>query len=515
MYDILKPPEGLSCSVHVAPRWLREKEVKYSINHKVNRGGGRFSKRRCLGEESAMGGSLGGQRYPRYGRRLSRRDFLKVGGASLAGAALLGTAGCGGQQGGQQDGAQTIVFSFGPDDSGTLQEVVERFNREHEGEIQVEYQERSRTSDEYFRSLVSDFEAGGGDVDVIGGDVIWAAEFADNAWIEDISSRFYGDYPQDVPGAFLEAQINSVSWRNRLWGVPWFSDAGLLYDRRDLLEESGFDAAPTTWDGLKEIANQVTQESGTQYGFVFQGDNYEGGVVNGMEFIWSAGGQVLSTSGIQAVPGQPVSPSPNEVQADDPRVVEGLAMERSMVEDGVAPEEVAGYRELDAQQAFFAGDAVFLRGWPYMYTLALEGEADLNTDQIGIAQIPVSEEGNQSYSCLGGWNMYINAASEKQDAAWEFIKFATAPEQQRFRAIEGSFLPTLSELYNDQEILDQVPVMELGGEIIRNNLRARPSSPAYSRLSQRMAVRFNECLSGELSPEETAETLQREMEGLL
>jgi hypothetical protein len=35
-------------------------------------------------------------------RTITRRDFLKVGGTGLAGAALLGTAGCGG---GQQGGA--------------------------------------------------------------------------------------------------------------------------------------------------------------------------------------------------------------------------------------------------------------------------------------------------------------------------------------------------------------------------------------------------------------------------
>ena len=454
-----------------------------------------------------------GERHPVGGRRLSRRDFLKVGGASLAGAALLGTAGCGG--GADQGGAQNIVFSFGPDDSGTLQELVERFNREYEGRIRVEYQERSRVTDEYFRSLVSDFEAGGGDVDVIGGDVIWATEFADNGWIEDISRRFYTDYPRDVPDAFLEAQINSVSWRNRLWGVPWFSDAGLLYYRRDLLEESGFDAPPATWDGLKEIASRVADESGTRHGFVFQGGIYEGGVVNGMEFIWSAGGQVLSTSSVQAVPGQPVSLSPNQVEVDNPRSAEGLSVERSMIEDGVSPEDVSGYREIDCQEAFFAGEAVFLRGWPYMYALAGGEGAEVGPDQIGIAQIPVATEGNQSYSCLGGWNMYINAASGNQDAAWEFIKFATASEQQRFRALEGSFLPTLTELYSDRQILSEVPVIELGGDIIENNLRSRPASPDYSQLSRRMAIRFNGCLSGEMEPQQTVQTLQEEMEGLL
>ena len=453
------------------------------------------------------------------GRRLSRRDFLKMGGASLAGAALLGTAGCGDTGETGQGGVQNIIFSSGPDDSGTLQQLIDRFNQEREGEIQVEWQQGARATGEYRRRLVSDFEAGGVDADVIGGDVIWATQFADEGWIEDISRRFYTDYPQDVPEAFLEVQINSVAWRNRLWGVPWFSDAGLLYYRRDLLEESGFDAPPSTWDGLKEMAGQVVEESGTRYGFVFQGDDYEGGVVNGMEFIWSAGGRVLTTTSTQASPSispaQPVELSPNVVEVDNPQAVEGLGIERSMIEDGISPQEVTGYREVQSQRTFFDGDAVFLRGWPSMYALAGGENAQVAADQVGIAQIPVATEGNQNYSCLGGANMYMNSSSQNKDAAWEFIKFMTAPEQQRFRALEGSFLPTLEALYNDQEIVNQVPVIELAADVFEGSLRARPSSPEYTQLSQRMAVRFNDCLSGELEPEETAEVLQEELQNLL
>lgn len=52
-------------------------------------------------------------------KRLSRRDFLKMGGTGLAGAALLGTAGCGvfqgegGQQGGGGGGSKTITLNLG------------------------------------------------------------------------------------------------------------------------------------------------------------------------------------------------------------------------------------------------------------------------------------------------------------------------------------------------------------------------------------------------------------------
>jgi multiple sugar transport system substrate-binding protein len=459
-------------------------------------------------------GRAGDKRLAAARKSLSRRDFLRIGGAGLAGATLLGTAGCDGGGGQQGGGPARIIFAVGPDPSGTLLELVGRFNREREGEIQVEYQRMSPVTDEYFDELVSDFSTGAvPPIDVIGGDIIWASELATNGWIEDITRRMYTDYSPRVPDAFLQAPITSCSFQNKFWGVPWFADAGLLYYRQDLLEDNGFDAPPATWDGLKEMANKITQDAGTRHGFVFQGDNYEGGVVNALEYIWNAGGDVLTGNITVNDPNKIFNVTPNHVLINNPGSIRGLEIERSMIDDGVAPEDVASFREQQSLDSFNAGDAVFLRGWHAHYEIfGLEGE--INQDQVGIAALPVAEEGLKSYSCLGGWNMHINRESQNVDAAWEFIKFATAPEQQKFRVLEGSFMPTLRELYNDQEIVDQVPVIERGGEVLKNS-RSRPVTPFYSDISTRLAGAFNANLRGERSPEETVQALHRELQTII
>ncbi|MGF1473843.1 MAG: ABC transporter substrate-binding protein [Rubrobacteraceae bacterium] len=451
----------------------------------------------------------------RVRRSLSRRDFLRLGGTGLAGMALLGTAACGDGGGDQGGGATNIVFSFGPDRSGTLQQLVDRFNQQHEGEIQATYQQMSRVTDEYFRTLVSEFQAGSPEIDVIGGDVIWGAEFAANGWIEDLSRRLYRDYELEVPDAFLKAPMNTVSYQNKLWGVPWFTDVGLLFYRKDLLDEAGLGQAPATWSGLKDIANQVTAETGTQHGFVFPGAEYEGGVVNGAEYIWNAGGSILTGNITVQSGGTPIIVTPNFITINDRDSVEGLRAERATITDNVAPKAVASYREKQCYEAFLKGDAVFMRNWPSAYGLAEEDFSNVSQGQIGIAALPVKEEGMQSWSCLGGWNMYINRASDKTDAAWEFIKFMTAPEQQKFRALEGSFLPTLRSLYDDREILDNAPVIDLGREIIAENARSRPVTPFYSTMSSRMANKFNASLKGETDPEQAVSELQTELENVV
>ena len=222
-----------------------------------------------------------------------------------------------------------------------------------------------------------------------------------NGWIEDLSRRMYSDYSPQVPDAFLEAPLSTVSFQNKLWGVPWFTDAGLLYYRQDLLEDAGLGQPPTTWDGLKDIADQVKQQAGAQYGLVFQGAEYEGGVVNGAEFIWNAGGDILTGNISTSQSGTPLVLSPNFVAIDSPDSIQGLQTERSIITDNVAPQDVAEFKEQQSYEAFLNGDAVFMRGWPFMYALAAGNQYQVNQDQIGIAPLPVGSEGQQSWSCLG------------------------------------------------------------------------------------------------------------------
>jgi multiple sugar transport system substrate-binding protein len=120
----------------------------------------------------------------------------------------------------------------------------------------------------------------------------------------------------------------------------------------------------------------------------------------------------------------------------------------------------------------------------------------------------------QSYSTLGGWNFFINATSEKQEQAWEFIKFMTDPAQQKINALQASKLPTRRALYEDPEILEKAPVARLGKEAIVENSQPRPVSPVYSDVSLELGEQFNRSLKGDVSPEQAVKTLQDELQSI-
>ncbi|HVF00198.1 MAG TPA: hypothetical protein VNA27_02490 [Rubrobacteraceae bacterium] len=53
----------------------------------------------------------------------------------------------------------------------------------------------------------------------------------------------------------------------------------------------------------------------------------------------------------------------------------------------------------------------------------------IDADLLGVVTLPVAEEGLKSYSCAGGWNLFMNANTRDPDAAREFIRVLSAPEQ--------------------------------------------------------------------------------------
>jgi multiple sugar transport system substrate-binding protein len=426
------------------------------------------------------------------GRKLNRRDFLKMSGAGLAGAALLGAAGCGGGS----SGSGGLIFAMGPDDAqGTMAALIKKFNKQ--SDFKVTHRVMPADTGSYFDKLKTEFQAGTGDIDVIGGDVIWPAQLAANGWVLDLTDKF----PASEQQKFLEAPLNSVTYEGKVYGVPWYTDAGMLYHRMDLLEKSGYSEPPKTWDELKEMADKVKQDQGVKYGFVFQGDAYEGGVCNGLEYIWQHGGDVLDPS------------DPDKVIIDSPESAAGLATEASMLSSGVAPQAVSTYQEAETDAAFFQdpGNAVFARQWPYGYAY-LDTKGYLKQDQVGVGPLP-TEEGQDLASCLGGWDMLINAQSDMQDEAWEFIKFMTAPEQMKFRAVRATVLPTRTALLEDPEI-SKIPVVSQGKPAIENT-HARPVSEYYADMSLEMNEQFNACLKGDVSPEQAVSTLQKSLEEIV
>ncbi|HAZ99410.1 MAG TPA: ABC transporter substrate-binding protein [Halomonas sp.] len=323
--------------------------------------------------------------------------------------------------------------------------------------------------------------ANSSDIDVMQIDVVWPGLLANH--LLDLREVL----GEDAAAGHFDTIVTNNTIDDRLVAMPWFTDAGVLYYREDLLEKHGHEV-PTTWQELTEIARDIQnaeREAGNDrmQGFVFQGRAYEGLTVNALEWVASfGGGTVVDNEG--------------EVAINNERAAQALDLAASWIGD-ISPEGVLNYTEEEARGVFQGGNAVFMRNWPYAWSLAQSDDSDVR-GKVGVVQLPAGGEEGQSAAGLGGWNLAVSRYSEHPDIAADLVAYLTGEEEQKRRAIQASYNPTIDSLYQDQEVLDAVPFFGTLYDTFTNAV-ARPSAPtgdAYGRVSNAFFSTSHDVLSG-------------------
>jgi trehalose/maltose transport system substrate-binding protein len=177
---------------------------------------------------------------------------MRIGPAVLALAILLSAAlfGLGVVRG------QTITFAGDPDqgEGGRwMRKRVEQFAKE--SEIQVHYIARPVSATETLGLWQQNWAAKTPDVDVYIIDVIWPGIAAAHA--TDLKQYFT---EKELSEFFPRIMANNTV-QGKLVAIPFFTDAGLLYYRTDLLEKYGFKNPPNTWSELQQMAQPFRRVS--------------------------------------------------------------------------------------------------------------------------------------------------------------------------------------------------------------------------------------------------------------
>jgi trehalose/maltose transport system substrate-binding protein len=286
--------------------------------------------------------------------------------------------------------------------------------------------------------------------------------------------------------------------------MPWFTDAGVLYYRKDLLEKYG-KQPPATWQELTATARAVQRAERARgnrrmWGFVFQGRAYEGLTCNALEWIDSfGGGTIVDAAG--------------EITVANPRAVRALALAGSWVGD-IAPRGVLNYDEEAARGVFQTGNAVFMRNWPYAWALA-QGDDSPVRGKVGVVPLPSGGPGGKPSGALGGWHLAVSRYSKHPAEAADLVAFLTSPAQQKKRAVEASYNPTIPALYADADVLAANPFF---GELLPSlyGATARPSriaGPHYNRLSSDVWRAAHDVLAGKPAAQRVAQ-LERDLDRL-
>jgi multiple sugar transport system substrate-binding protein len=417
-----------------------------------------------------------------------RRAALLVVVAALA-------AGCAG--GPPEAGPVTLVFKhakiLGPSDP--VPGLLREFERRHPG-VRVQAESLSWNSDDQHQFFVINLEGRGATFDVMMLDVVWVAEFARAGWLLDLSPW--------VARAELDPHFPSTlepaTWNGGVWAMPWLMNVGVLYYRSDLLAKYRL-APPPTWEALVDQTVRVRagERDPRLDGIVWQGRQYEGLTVNGLEAIWANGGRVFGKDG--------------GVFPDEQRAAGGLALLRALIVSGVSPAWVTAADEEQSRRHFGDGRAVFLRNWPYAMDLFQQAGSPVR-GKVALAPLPGRAGGAAGVGASGGAHLGVDRRTRHPALAAALVRFLAGASAQKTMSVRGALNPTRMALYHDPDVVRAHPDFPVVHDLMLR-ARPRPVTPYYLMLSTTLQPEFSAALVGVKEPATAVRHARRRLGYLL
>jgi multiple sugar transport system substrate-binding protein len=413
--------------------------------------------------------------------------------AAVAVAALAACSPVGAAQNGpapSTSGIGPITFAIGEEDTGWLPPLIEAWNIQHRDQrVTVIY--LPAAANDQLAQLVANLAAKSDVYDVIDMDVIWTARFASQGWIIPIQ-------PNQFPlKQFLGPAIQTATYQGRLYAVPDYSNADLLYYRKDILAAAHISKPPTTWAELQHLAATVAPKYGVR-GYAGTFAPYEGLTVSFASAVQSEGGSILSQDG-------------TKVTVNSPQALNALQFLVNGFQVGWIPQQALSFEEVSSQDAFEAGQYLFLDNWPDVYSvLSTPGPRNKVYGKFGVVALPGPDAGHPGSSSLGGANLAISTFSQHQRTALDFIKYLTGPKAEREMLVSGGFPPVLTQLYTNKALDSQfqyLPTLEQAIE----TAQPRPAITNYDQASYAISSAVYQALTGHRSPQSALAAMYTEL----
>ena len=343
--------------------------------------------------------------------------------------------------------------------------------------IKVNVVPHPAASDQSYSQLVRAFSQKSSSIDVAMIDVVWPGAFA--PYLVNLKPKL---------GKQSKLHIQSIVQNDTIGGklvaMPWFGDYGILYYRTDLLKKYGYKAPPKTWNQLFTMARKIqTGEQKTNknfYGFVFQGNAYEGLTCNALEWIASAGGGTLISGGKATI---------NNAKA---RTI----LDAMRVQIGkTTPRGVTSYQEDQTEHAFDDGNAAFARNWPYQYGIGATTGSKVK-GKFSVTVLPHGATG-KSVGTVGGWQLAVSKFSKRKDASIEFVRYMTSPAVEKFDALTNSNVPTIVSVAKDKAVRAKNPYLKPAiASVPRVTRPAKFLKTHYNEASKVIYQGINQILNG-------------------
>jgi len=355
----------------------------------------------------------------------------------------------------QEPAVPTLTWYVFDEPSGAFGQAAERCSEVSSGAYFIEIVPLPTDADQQREQLVRRLAAKDDNIDIIGMDVIWTAEFAEAGWIlpwpEESQNRIKNDRLQSV--------VLSATYENRLQAVPFTTNTQLLWYRTDRV-----DSPPRTWNEMIRQAEAIGAKGTIQA----QGERYEGLTVFFTSLLASAGGAILSEDG-------------REVVLAPESTGKALRIMKKLADSPAADPSLATSREDQARLAFEKGDSTFMVNYTFVWPSAQRNAPEVAAN-MGWARWPAVDSDSPSRVTIGGLNLGVGAYTHHPELAFQAAECLASKENQKQAAQLGGLPPTMIKLYDDPKVRETFPFADTLLATLKDAVQ-RPRTPLYNDIS--------------------------------
>ncbi|MCY4197768.1 MAG: ABC transporter substrate-binding protein [Rhodobacteraceae bacterium] len=303
-------------------------------------------------------------------------------------------------------------------------------------------------------------------------------------------------------GGFYPSFMENSQTGGKTYGIPFQRSTPVLYWNKAAFAEAGLnpDVAPANWDEMVEFAMKLTKKDAN-------GDVTQWGVR-----IPSAGFPYWLFQGLSTPAGAILANADgNKVNFNGPKVVEALeylvalsadhgVMQPGSIEWGTTP------------KAFFEGETAMM----WTTTGNLTNVRNNAPFDFGVAMLPAKERRGAP---TGGGNFYLfkDSSDEQKQAAVDFVKWITAPEQAAVWSIATGYVAPSPAAWETEEMkaytADFPPAL-----VARDQLEfavAELSTYENGKVTQAFNDALAAAIAGETSAKEALDEAQAKAERIL
>jgi len=337
-----------------------------------------------------------------------------------------------------------------------------------------------------------------GAFDIVLMDDPWIPFFAENGHLEDLTPYFKKAGKDGPDNDFLSKSL--ALCRNPYDSgpyicLPYVGNAQMFFYDAAKFKEVGVDE-PKTWDDVLKAAKALTDKGGGRYfGYVFRGGQGNPVVADFMPLFWSYGANLFDKDR-------------TKVTIDTP---EGTAaMKMFMALRDVSPKGVESYNANEVGQALAAGTAASSINWPNWVATFEDPTQSRMVGKISYTGIPAGTKPGSSE--IGHWTMGIMTAAKNKQEAFDFMMWATSPEQIKISAERGN-PPVRTSTFTDPELTKQDKFRHY--PVLMKAIQAstpRPRHPKWPEIENAFGIELSKAVAGTESPEDALKNAQAAVE---